>query len=787
MKKIIYLILISISFLTFKLYAQTNLITSGTDSLIFLNAGSKSLVISPNGSMRLGNVESINASALLQLNSTTKGFLAPRMTLAQRDAISSPANGLLIYNTSSGDYNFYNGIAWKEFSNNSSSSIKGSGVVNYTARWISSDSIAYGAFQDDGINAAIGTSPNNLNRLSIMADGSTTALAVNQTQNGSGAFIYLSDFSNSSYALRARNDGLGPAGEFQIVNSANGSDVLSATTNGAGSAFNAFASGDGNAIKASVDGAGNVIDAKTTGTSGVGFFEIINSSNSYATLTAVTNGSGSSILASSSGTGSAGQFTVSNAGNTSAALSASSSGTGPALQATSLGTGNAISASGNNSATALFASNIGNGFSLDIVGSGTKTIGNTMARFNNTSTSSTASTTKTAVAINSTGTWNGAGSINRGLDVNVSGGTINQAALFNGGNVGIGTTSPTQLLDVANGNISISNTGTAGELRLLEPSASGNNYTAIKSGAQAANITYTLPTTLLGGNFLTTDGSGNLSWGSVTGTLSGGTANTIPKWLGTNALTNSSIFDNGISVGIGTLTPSNTTTFHVVKSTTTASGEIGLLSEITGSNGNTKIGVYGWAQTSGGTGATSIGVVGIGNTSAVAQCGVYAGLSGTAGSIPSVADRAALITNGGTNPNALFLGSGGVAIGTNFVGVNCALNVKDGHLKSQQTALPNINGTGLTSYTPGASSTDVKGLITTTGSLNNAQTATIIVTYNKPYTGGSVPVVILTPANAASAIRYSISSSTPSGFTVHINNDTGAPASNLSYYYMVIE
>jgi len=40
-----------------------------------------------------------NSSAMLDVKSTTKGFLAPRMTLAQRDAITTPATGLAIYQT----------------------------------------------------------------------------------------------------------------------------------------------------------------------------------------------------------------------------------------------------------------------------------------------------------------------------------------------------------------------------------------------------------------------------------------------------------------------------------------------------------------------------------------------------------------------------------------------------------------------------------------------------------------------------------------------------------------
>lgn len=54
-----------------------------------------------------------NASSILDISSTTSGVLVPRMTKAQRDAIVSPATGLLIYQTNStpGFY-FYSGSVW---------------------------------------------------------------------------------------------------------------------------------------------------------------------------------------------------------------------------------------------------------------------------------------------------------------------------------------------------------------------------------------------------------------------------------------------------------------------------------------------------------------------------------------------------------------------------------------------------------------------------------------------------------------------------------------------------
>ena len=57
-------------------------------------------------------VASPNDSAMLDVTSTTKGFLPPRMTTGERDAIASAATGLLIYNTSTNLLNYYTGSAW---------------------------------------------------------------------------------------------------------------------------------------------------------------------------------------------------------------------------------------------------------------------------------------------------------------------------------------------------------------------------------------------------------------------------------------------------------------------------------------------------------------------------------------------------------------------------------------------------------------------------------------------------------------------------------------------------
>lgn len=54
-----------------------------------------------------------NASALLDVTSTTKGILFPRMTTTQKNAISSPAAGLVIYDTTLGKLCVRTASAWE--------------------------------------------------------------------------------------------------------------------------------------------------------------------------------------------------------------------------------------------------------------------------------------------------------------------------------------------------------------------------------------------------------------------------------------------------------------------------------------------------------------------------------------------------------------------------------------------------------------------------------------------------------------------------------------------------
>lgn len=104
-------------------------LTSGIPTLVL---GEASTGI--NSSLHVGNsFAAAAASAVLELTSTTKGMLFPRMTGAQQAAISSPATGLHIYNTDSLALCWYNGSAWVKVGGSSGGSGANTSLSNLSS------------------------------------------------------------------------------------------------------------------------------------------------------------------------------------------------------------------------------------------------------------------------------------------------------------------------------------------------------------------------------------------------------------------------------------------------------------------------------------------------------------------------------------------------------------------------------------------------------------------------------------------------------------------------------
>lgn len=128
-----------------------------------------------------------------------------------------------------------------------------------------------------------------------------------------------------------------------------------------------------------------------------------------------------------------------------------------------------------------------------------------------------------------------------------------------------GTATPTTMLDItppttSTGGINLKpNTAlipSTSELRFSELTGNGTNYVGFKAPSSiGANKIWILPSADgTSGQVLSTNGSGTLSWSTVSGGIGGLTTNFIPRWNG-SALVDGSLYDNGSKIGLGTSSP----------------------------------------------------------------------------------------------------------------------------------------------------------------------------------------------------------------------------------------
>ena len=96
----------------------TNGSITGTSALTFAAGGTnENISIKPSGTgivfVGTGTSTPTSSSAILEASSTTQGFLPPRLTTTQRDAITTPVAGLTIWNITNTQLEVYDGSYWK--------------------------------------------------------------------------------------------------------------------------------------------------------------------------------------------------------------------------------------------------------------------------------------------------------------------------------------------------------------------------------------------------------------------------------------------------------------------------------------------------------------------------------------------------------------------------------------------------------------------------------------------------------------------------------------------------
>ena len=182
-----------------------------------------------------------HASALLDLSSTTKGLLLPRMTSAQRTAIASPSKGLIVFDTDINALMYYNGSAWAS----------GPGSGNSVGFKLPYDTS--GVFSNFGIR--------------IKNTAGTVSIATLQIDNANGIAIAASSTTSNTTA-RFTNDGLGYGLQVYANNG------VYAQSNAAGTCLYGLNSGTGKAVWGSAyNGIGIYADVLTTGTGTAAKFE----------------------------------------------------------------------------------------------------------------------------------------------------------------------------------------------------------------------------------------------------------------------------------------------------------------------------------------------------------------------------------------------------------------------------------------------------------------------------------------------------------------------------------
>ncbi len=246
------------------------------------------------GSVGIGTTTP-NASAKLEIKSTTKGLLIPRMTQAQRNAIPSPATGLLIYQTDNNPgFFYYNGIEWGNASYWKTNSL---GTVLYYNK----SNVGIGTGSPAAKLNVTGGSFVSLSSPGYVVVGDITssnmALDYNVLQarnNGSAAPIYLNYYGGTTYlgpsaAVQISTTGvLTTNGIVGIRGSSNASYALNVNASTSVGGINITDPVDNTAFTFTKSGLNyGIVVSKTNTTSGV---ETINSSNS---------GSGAGIYATS--------------------------------------------------------------------------------------------------------------------------------------------------------------------------------------------------------------------------------------------------------------------------------------------------------------------------------------------------------------------------------------------------------------------------------------------------------------------------------------------------------
>lgn len=177
-------------------------------------------------------IENPHASAILELKSTKLGFLPPRMTEIQRDAIPSPAEGLVIYNLTEHCLNLWNNSLWKSLCDVGSTidpSTNGTGKASYDCNAGTSTGILTVGTPASGVSKIIVVTVAQLGTYSISASANGV------TYSASGTFTTL---GNQNITLTATGTPTAAGSNISFTLNTNPSCSFNKAINAAAPLFN---------------------------------------------------------------------------------------------------------------------------------------------------------------------------------------------------------------------------------------------------------------------------------------------------------------------------------------------------------------------------------------------------------------------------------------------------------------------------------------------------------------------------------------------------------------------
>ncbi|MEI6091560.1 MAG: hypothetical protein WCR42_13985 [bacterium] len=500
-----------------------------------------------------------NASALLDLTATDKGLLIPRMTTAQRDAIVSPALGLLIYNTTDNKFQFYYG-GWVN-------SILTTAITSLNAQTGATQTFGTGTTGTDfNISSAANTHTFNIPDASAANRGLVTSgaqtIAGAKTLTGSltfsGTVTDIITGANEHLAIMPNGTGNVGIGTTTPVQKLTIEGTLGIIETGTGATYHSiFQGGDQAAditytLPTAVGANGQVLTTDATG--------IL----SWTTPTIATAWNITGNTGTTPGTNFIGTIDdkalVFKVNSQKAGELSSSDNTSFGYQSFMNSTGGQNSAFGyralNNNSTGT--SNSGFGFQAlyaNSTGKDNVAVG-WQSLFANTTASNNTAIGQLAgryIADGATANETSSQSVYLGSKTKAgASGVANEIVI---GYDAIGSGSNTATL----GNTSLTATVLRGTVRFADPITPFTAYVGIKAPSAPASYTLTLPSAIgSNGQTLITDAAGLLSWTSITGVPSLTSGSVIFSSGGTTlAQDNSNFFWDNTNkrLGIGTATP----------------------------------------------------------------------------------------------------------------------------------------------------------------------------------------------------------------------------------------